>query len=494
MVFCAIIVGQFRFSAYFCTLEKRNVIVVRMEQKQIQIQRQTQQQVQVQQQKQVQSLSPVQIQAQRLMQLSTEALLQEIDKKLYEVPWLERTAPLQPAISQETEDARYDYRSEDDIPDWQLRQNNGVQEPENREWGDTLTFSEQLKEQMGEYDLTPRQETLLEYLIGSLDDDGLLYTDLQDLADEMSIYHGIDTTVEELESVLTILWQFDPAGVGARSVQECLLLQIRREPKSPLREKMETVIGRYYYEFSKKRWDRIRQHLRISASEIQLLQKNILHLNPRPGMALGEGLTIGTEQITPDFIVSTDEGVITVEVNDAEIPTLTISTDADGEMNDPFVCNLVEDGRTFIEALKLRRENMARVMSAIVKMQRPFFLEGDEGLLRPMILDDIAIPANLDRSTVSRICQSKYVRTEYGTYPLRWFFSLKAKQNGEEVSVRKILVELREIVDSEDSDHPYTDEQLTAMLREKGYDVARRTIAKYREKTGIPVARLRKTR
>lgn len=463
-----------------------------MEQRQIQTQRQTQ--TQVQQQTQVLNLSPVQIQAQKLMQLSTEALLQEIDKKLYEVPWLECSSPVQTESVKETEDARFDYRSEDDIPDYQLRPNNGVQEPEYREWGDSLTFAEQLKGQMGEFNLTPHQQQLLEYLIGSLDDDGLLYIDLQDLADEMSIYHYIDTTVEELEDVLAILWQFDPAGVGARSVQECLLLQIRRDPKNPLRDKMETVIGRYYDEFSKNRWDHIRQHMRLSADETKLLQKNILRLNPRPGMALGESLTTGTEQIIPDFIVTSDEGSIAVEVNDSEIPSLTISPDVEGEMENSFVRKLVEDGRIFIEALKQRRENMAKVMSTIVKMQRPFFLEGDEGLLKPMILDDIAIPLNLDRSTVSRVCQSKYVRTQYGTYPLRWFFSTKATQNGEEVSVRKILVELREIVDGEDKDNPYSDEQLTAILQEKGFEVARRTIAKYREKIGIPVARLRKKR
>lgn len=465
-----------------------------MVQKQTHAQIQTQQQVQTQQQKQVLNLTPVQIQAERLTVLSTEALLQEIDKKLCEVPWLECTQPLPTETSVPVEDARFDYDSEEDIPDFQFHYAHGSQESSGREWGETLTFSEQLRNQMGEFELTPRQETLLEYLIGSLGDDGLLSASLLDLADELSIYQGIDTTEEELESVLSILWQFDPAGVGARNVQECLLLQIRRGEESPMRDKMETVIETYFDDFSKNRWDRIRQHLHLSETEAKQLQKNIQRLSPRPGMALGEGLARSQEQITPDFIVTSDGKNITVEVNDAEIPTLTISADADGEMENAFVRNLVEDGRTFIEAMKLRRQNMAMVMNAIVKIQRPFFLEGDEGLLRPMILDDIAIPAQLDRSTVSRVCQSKFVRTEYGTYPLRWFFSLKAKQNGKDVSVRKILVELREIVESEDASHPYTDEQLTEMLKERGFEVVRRTTAKYREKIGIPVARLRKTR
>lgn len=519
-----------------------------MEQRQVQTQRQTQTQtqIQVQQQKQVLNLSPVQIQAQKLMQLSTDALLQEIDKKMLEVPWLERSTVVESGTTNDSEDSSFDYDSEgdvsdyqfgadaeresenerfdedseeenpsdqyepetgkdmsdgrfddeneDDYPDYQGRQNNGVQETENGEWVDSLTFSEQLKSQMGEYNLTSRQELLLEYLIGSLNDDGFLNIDLRDLVDEMSIYNRIDTTVEEMKDVLAILWQFDPAGIGARNVQECLLLQIRRDQKNPFREKMETVIERYFDDFSKNRWDHIQQHLHLSKEETKLLKKNILRLNPRPGMALGESATLGTEQIIPDFIVYSEEGNITVEMNDSEIPNLTISSDVDEEMDNPFVRNLVEDGRNFVEALKLRRENMVRVMEAIVDMQRPIFLSGDEALLRPMTLDDVALRTNLDRSTVSRVCQSKYVRTEFGTHTLRWFFSQKAMQNGEEVSVRKVLVELRDIVDHEDKNNPYSDEQLTVLLKEKGFDIARRTIAKYREKTGVPVARLRKTR
>lgn len=479
----------------------------------------------LQEQKQSQSLTRIQILAARLTEMPLEALLQRVETECLENPFLERSLPENSdegfaAAGQDDgyaqdgdaqrDDALNDYRTEEDTPDYLLHPQNGGESTATMEYAETVSFYDHLKEQMGEYDLTPVQEKQMEYLIGSLEDSGLLSKSLYQIAEELTIYHDVDTTEEDMLHLLKLLWQFDPAGVGARSTQECLLLQIRRDVHNPHREAMLQVVDKMYDLFIRKRWDTIQQRLHLNDTEVEVLRENIRRLNPYPGTSLNESNTMGSRTITPDFIVETDEeGHIQLTLNEGDMPTLKLSQDignalsvyeglkpselsksAREEMS--FYRYYAEYGQTFISALAQRRENLMKTMAAIVQLQRRFFLEGDEAVLRPMKLDDVAQLAGLDISTVSRVNNEKYVQTEYGTFSLRWFFNRgSASLDGEEISVRKVKVALREIVGSEDKRKPLSDDRLTEALRAKGFDIARRTVAKYREQMGIPVARLR---
>ena len=472
----------------------------------------------VQQMVQQQSLTALQVTAVRLTEMSLEALEHRVENECLENPWLEKDTSQMEAEGQELsegnsdDDRLNDYRSDDDVPDYLLRTRNSENTPENMEYGDTLSFFDQLKAQMAEFDITPHQEQVLEYLIGTLDDDGLLKKNLSVIADEMDIYQGIETTAEEVEQMLKILWQFDPPGVGARSLQECLLLQIRRDARNPLKKELETLMENSFDDFMHKRWDKIQRRMKLTDGQVKNLQREILRLNPRPGMAMGEKVGNANHQITPDFMVETDiYGNIQLTLNQGNVPTLTISEDAlemlkkaeglkQGQMTRSAIEELqytksyVERGQMFINALAMRRESMTRTMKAIIHLQKDFFLEGDEALLKPMILEDVSNLSGVSISVVSRVCNSKYVETPFGTYPLRWFFSLKAAtQTGDDdVSVRKIKALLRQLVEGEDKQKPLNDEKLTQLIAEQGFQIARRTVAKYREQMGIPVARLRK--
>lgn len=415
-------------------------------------------------------------------------------------------------ITAEVRQAMDDYRNPDDIPDYLLQNHNRKDAPENMEYGDTTSFYEQMTEQMNECDLTEHEKELMAYLIGSLENDGLLKKKLSTLVDELEIYNGVQTTQEEFESVLLKLQTFDPPGIGARDLRECLLIQIRRDNnfQTSLKQKEYKIIDKYYEEFTHKRWDKICQRMKLSEAEAERLQKDLKRLNPRPGSAMGEVVGHNYQQIVPDFIVETDdEGGISMSFNKGDIPELRISpsfmelleqadTGRTG-MSRParealqYTRQKIEKAQGFIEAIKQRRRTLTLVMEAIIDLQRPFFAEGDETLLRPMILKDVAKRTGLDISTVSRAANSKYVETNYGTYPLKWFFSDGyVTDDGEEIAVRKIQAALKECIEDEDKKKPLSDEALTAMLNKKGFPIARRTVAKYREQMGIPVARLRK--
>ena len=487
---------------------------------------QTQQAVQTIGQVQTQTLSAQQVIAVRLTEMSLDALRQRVENECLENPWLEHKADEDAddyggegigdgenevrSPEDNVNDMLGDYRSEEDVPDYLLHAANGSNVAENVEYGDTLSFYDQLKAQVGEYDLSEHEQEVMEYLIGSLDDDGLLKKSLPQLADELEIYQGITTDTKELERMLHILWQFDPAGVGARSLQECLLVQINRLKDNPWQAQMKAVLQDSYDDFIHKRWDRIRRRLKLSEAQAERLQREIQKLNPRPGNALGEKMGQGSPHVTPDYIVETDSyGNITMSLNEAGVPTLIISPDAveklkgyetqKGTLSQAaqedlrFTRSYVERGQMFINALAMRRESMIRTMQAIIRLQRPFFLEGDESLLRPMILKDISDISGVSISVVSRVCNSKYVQTNFGTFPLKWFFSHKTHQaDGDEVSSRKVMSALRNLIDNENRRAPLSDEQLTQMLRQQGFDIARRTVAKYREQMGLPVARMRK--
>lgn len=401
---------------------------------------------------------------------------------------------------------------DDQMPDYNTDRYNNQDSADYEEmvYGDTTSFYDKLKEQMDMQPLSDKEKEVMEYLIGSLDDDGLLRKDLDSICDELAIYHNIDVTEKDIEHVLHILQTFDPAGVGGRSLQECLLLQVKRLPRGVLRKTMEEVFTDYFDEFTKKHWDKIKTGLELNDTQVETLQAEIRKLNPKPGASMGETEGRNMQQITPDFIIDTnDDGTITFSLNRGNIPQLTVSPsftdmiDTYRKHKDKmsrsdkeallYAKEKVDKAQGFIEAIKQRRHTLTVTMKAIIDIQRQFFLDGDEADLKPMILKDVAERTGLDISTISRVSNVKYAQTKWGTFPLKFFFTDSyTTEDGEEMSTRKIKIALHDIIEKEDKKKPISDDALAKLLKEKGFPIARRTVAKYREQLGIPVARLRK--
>lgn len=401
---------------------------------------------------------------------------------------------------------------DDQMPDYNTDRYNNQDSADYEEmvYGDTTSFYDKLKEQMDMQPLSDKEKEVMEYLIGSLDDDGLLRKDLDSICDELAIYHNIDVTEKDIEHVLHILQTFDPAGVGGRSLQECLLLQVKRLPRGVLRKTMEEVFTDYFDEFTKKHWDKIKAELELNDTQVETLQAEIRKLNPKPGASMGETEGRNMQQITPDFIIDTnDDGTITFSLNRGNIPQLTVSPsftdmiDTYRKHKDKmsrsdkeallYAKEKVDKAQGFIEAIKQRRHTLTVTMKAIIDIQRQFFLDGDEADLKPMILKDVAERTGLDISTISRVSNVKYAQTKWGTFPLKFFFTDSyTTEDGEEMSTRKIKIALHDIIEKEDKKKPISDDALAKLLKEKGFPIARRTVAKYREQLGIPVARLRK--
>ena len=486
-------------------------------------------QVQTQAQQQVQTLSPQQILAVKLLELPTVEFEERIHAELLDNPALEEGKEqtseddahedLDFNDENESDESEYnqdlslgDYRTEDDIPDYKLQENNRSKDEkaEDIPFSDSISFYETLKEQLDMQELTPEERQLGEYLIGSLDDDGLLRKDLESLADELAIYQGISTTTEQLEKVLTIIQDFDPAGIGARNLQECLLLQIKRKEDSPLKQVEYDIIEKCCDEFKKKNKEKIIHKLGIDEDTYNAAIAELTKLNPRPGSSLGETIGKNLQQIIPDFIVETeDDGNIRLSLNNRNIPELRLNREFTEMLDEHtrnranqskeskdallFLKQKVDAAQGFINAVKQRQQTLLNTMQAIIDLQRPFFQEGDEALLRPMILKDVAERSGLDISTVSRVSNSKYVQTNFGIYSLKFFFNDGyTTENGEELSVREIKRILKECVNNENKEKPYTDDELAEILKAKGYPIARRTVAKYRLQLNIPVARLRR--
>ena len=394
---------------------------------------------------------------------------------------------------------------DDLMPDYNSDRNNKQDaDYEEMVYGDTISFYDKLKEQMDMQMLDDTEKQIMEYLIGSLDDDGLLRKDLDSICDELAIYQNIDVSEQKLEKILHILQTFDPAGIGARNLQECLLLQVKRMPKGVLRKSMEEVFTDYYDEFTKKHWDKIKTGLELNDTQLATLQEEIRKLNPKPGASLGETEGRNLQQITPDFIVDTnDDGTVTFSLNRGNMPELTVSTSFT-DMIDTYKKNKgnmsrqdkeallyakekVDKAQGFIEAIRQRRHTLIVTMKAIIERQKAFFLDGDEADLKPMILKDIEERTGLDKSTISRVSNMKYAQTKWGTFPLKFFFTDSyTTEDGEEMSTRKIKLTLKELIEHEDKKKPLSDDALSKVLKEKGFPVARRTVAKYREQLGIP--------
>lgn len=400
---------------------------------------------------------------------------------------------------------------DDQMPDYNTdRYNTQNADYEEMVYGDTTSFYDKLKEQMDMQILTDKEKQIMEYLIGSLDEDGLLRKDLDSICDELIIYHNIDVSEKEIEHVLHKLQSFDPAGVGGRSLQECLLLQVKRLPKGVLRKTMEEVFEDYFDEFTKKHWDKIKSGLELNETQLETLKDEIRKLNPKPGASLGETDGRNIQQINPDFIVDTaDDGTITFTLNRGNMPELTVSpsfTDMietykkhKDQMSRKdkeallYAKEKVDKAQGFIEAIKQRRHTLIITMKAIIDIQRQFFLDGDEADLKPMILKDVAERTKLDISTISRVRIEKYVQTKWGIFPLKFFFTDSyTTEDGEELSTRKIKIALQHLIENEDKKKPLSDDAISKVMKEKGFPIARRTVAKYREQLGIPVARLRK--
>lgn len=494
-------------------------------------QEQIQEQQQTQSLKQIQGITQQQLLQAQLIELPVAQLLERVNAEMDDNPALELSTGDDSEYAETFDDADNpepsdDYereerqsaldaalesigRDDEELPVYHGEQSY-QEEREELVYGASQSFYDLLKEQMGTTNLDEHERDIMEYLIGSLDEDGLLRKSLESICDELAIYHNLDTSVQEIEKILHRLQEFDPAGIGARNLQECLLLQIQRRDPSHLRDLMERVVKEYFEAFTKKHWQKIQQALQLSDLQAETLIGELRKLNPKPGASLGETVGRSLQQITPDFIIDTqDDGTVTFQLNMSDVPELHVSQSFSDTLREYqgnkekmsrqmkeallYTKKKVDAAQGFIEAIKARQHTLTVTMKAIIQWQHRYFEEGDEALLRPMILKDIAEKTGLDLSTVSRVSNSKYAQTRWGTFPLRHFFSDSyVTAEGDELSTREIKATLQDIVEAEDKQHPYSDEALGKLLAEKGYPIARRTVAKYREQLGIPIARLRK--
>lgn len=479
------------------------------------------------QQKLLQKLSPQQIQLMKLLQIPAMALEQRIKQEIEENPALEEEeedyeeesftdeeAPesdddmeAEDDFSTEDEFDYEEYTSDDEIPDYRLKADNRSPDEEDREipFVSDTSFQEYLLSQIGMRFLTEKQKVIAEQIIGNFDDSGYLQREIRSMVDDFAFSLNIEVSEDEILDVLRIVQEFDPPGVGARDLQECLLLQIRRLDDLPEVENAEIVLTKYFDEFSKKHYDKILRKAGISEEELKAAIDVILKLNPKPGNSMSE-TSRSNYHIIPDFLITVRDGKISLELNSRNLPELKVSraykemldTYAKGKSGSDkeafmFLKQKVDSAKWFIDAIRQRHNTLKHTMEAILEYQKEYFLSGDETKIKPMILKDISDIVKLDISTISRVANSKYVQTPFGTFLLKTFFSESmATDSGEEVSSREIKKILQDNIGREDKRSPLTDEELAVILNDKGYQIARRTVAKYREQLNIPVARLRK--
>ena len=479
------------------------------------------------QQKLLQKLSPQQIQMIKLLEVPTLQIEQRIKKELEENPALEEGPEDEevPSTEEDGEEERVeendkdndeftldDYIEEDDIPEYRLQANNYSKDDEKRSeipFAGASSFQEHLESQLALRDLTDKQKILGEYIIGNIDEDGYLRRELVSIVDDMAFLQNVTTTEEELEDVLKIIQDLEPAGVGARTLRECLLLQLEKKDHSqPALKLAHSIIRDHFEEFSKRHYDKIISRLGIAETELKAAIEEVLKLNPKPGGVYSDPFTKISQPIIPDFILELSEDGFDLHLNSRNLPELKLSSAYNEMLRDysrgksnkkemkdavQFVKQKIDSARWFIDAIKQRQNTLLLTMNAILEYQKEYFIDGDETKLKPMILKDVAEMTGLDISTVSRVANSKYIQTHFGIFPLKFFFSEGLQtDSGEEVSTREIKRILQDCIDNEKKRKPLTDERLTEILQEKGYLIARRTVAKYREQLNIPVARLRR--
>lgn len=474
--------------------------------------------------KQQQRLSPLQMQVIKLTELPVIELEERIKQELEDNPALEEG--LEPTEDASEFDDDYsadddgnisqeditlgDYMNEEEIPDYQLRENKQVSSrQEEIPFSVASSLHEYLLEQLRECEFKEEDEKIAEYIIGNIDESGYLDRSLSAISDDLIFQQNIDVSVSRLEELLSVIQDFEPAGIGARSLQECLLLQLKRKEKTETTGVAIDIITNYFDEFSKRHYDKIIKHLGIDEVQMKDIIQEITTLNPKPGNSWGDSMEATLSTIVPDFIVESYNGELFLSLNNRNIPDLRVSREysdmlkgyADNKesmSNDSknavlFVKQKLDSARWFIEAIKQRQDTLQRTMKAIMDMQYDFFLSGDETQLKPMILKDVAERTGYDISTISRVSNSKYVQTNFGIYSLKYFFSESMQtDSGEEISSREVKAILKECIENEDKKKPLTDDRLSEILKEKGYIIARRTVAKYREQMNLPVARLRK--
>ncbi len=460
-------------------------------------------------QKLQQGLSPLQIQTIKLLELPTLELEQEIRRKLEENPVLEESTDSADDVDDVPKNISLsEYQSDDSTPSYKLYVNNQGKDikPQYNTFSVKESFHQSLENQLGYSNLDGRSRTIAQFIIGSLDDDGYLRRDLESLSDDIAFRLGIETSEDEVERILLVIQEFEPVGVGARDLQECLLLQIRALDPTPARELAETILQDHFQEFTKKHYQKITTKLEITEKQLKEAVDEIVHLNPRPGGQIDDSYTEQAQQIVPDFILEEKDGELQVTMPKFNIPELKVnkryadvllnaanSSTREGKEAATFVKQKLDSAKWFVEAIKQRHNTLQNTMNAIIDFQREFFMSGDEANLKPMVLKDIAEKTNLDISTISRVVSSKYIQTQFGIFSLKYFFSEgMMNSSGEEVSTREIKKVLMESIGNEDKRKPLTDEELVVVLTEKGYKVARRTVAKYREQLNLPIARLRK--
>lgn len=468
-----------------------------------------------------QRLSPAQIQVIKMLEIPTLELEERIRQEIEENPALEEGAEKN-EDTDEQDDLNEDYEgsdvtdfeeymADDDIPDYKLIANN-ISRDDKREdipFSAGLTFHDYLSDQVGLLQLTSHERNLMDYIIGNIDEEGYLRRSTESMVDDIIFQAGVETSDEEMKRLVQEVQQFDPAGVGAINLQECLLLQLERKETAPDVLNARKIIETFFEEFSKKHYDKIIRSMNITEGELKEALNQIVRLNPKPGNAWsGNVLEKSLSVIVPDFIIENDEGTLTVQLNNSNVPELRVSNtynemfrdftsnkeNQSREMKDAvmFAKQKIDAARWFIDAIKQRQQTLIATMSAIVDYQREFFIEGDETHLKPMVLKDIADITGYDISTISRVSSSKYAQTEFGIFPVKFFFSESmTNDSGEEISTREIKKIMQECIDEEDKRAPINDDKLAEVLKDKGYIIARRTVAKYREQLNIPVARLR---
>jgi RNA polymerase sigma-54 factor len=474
-----------------------------------------------------QKLSPQQIQLMKLIQLPTQAFEQRLKQELEENPALESGKESDNEFddkydefdnSQEDyndsetigEDLNVDeYLSDDEIPDYRTQANNYSSDDEDKDipYAAGTSFTQYLITQLNTFRLTEEEYDIAEFLVGSIDESGYIRRTLTDIMDDLAFTQNVYTDEKTIEKVLQIVHQLDPAGVGARNLQECLSIQLHRKDKNPDVELAINIIDKAFEQFTKKHYKKLLQKFDVSELQLKDAIDEIEHLNPKPGGSYSGNNRI-IEHVVPDFAIKIIDGELELTLNGRNAPELHVSREYSNMMQGykdskdksqsqkdavQFIKQKLDAAKWFIEAIKQRQQTLFVTMSAIMHYQKEYFLTGDERKLKPMILKDIADEIDMDVSTVSRVANSKYVDTPYGTKLIKEFFSESMKNDqGEDVSTREIKKILETVIEEENKRKPLTDEKLAKILLDKGYPIARRTVAKYREQLDIPVARLRK--
>ncbi len=462
---------------------------------------------------QTQKLSPQQMQVIRMLELPVVELEERVKQELQDNPTLEEM-PQESVVEHNlsTEEISLgDYRSEDDIPDYKLQSTRREQQERQPEitYSRSNTFFEHLEEQLALRDMPEDVRELAHYLIGNLDSNGYLTRSLQAIDDDLLITTGHEIPRALLTEALGQIQELDPAGVGASSLQECLLLQLERKRATPATDLAYRLVDHAFEAVSKRHYELLQRQFEIDEPTLKAALNEITHLNPKPGSAYGDPLESKMEQIVPDFIVENIDGELHLTLNNGNIPTLHVSDtyqamfadyNQSGEQQRAsqrqavlYIKQKIDAARAFINAVTMRNQTLEATMRCILKQQHAFFLTGDESKLRPMILKDVADPTGYDISTISRVSNSKYVQTDFGIFPLKFFFSDGTQnQEGETISTREVKKILSELIQHENKQKPLSDDKLCEQLTQRGYTIARRTVAKYREQLEIPVARLRK--